>query len=149
MDLAALKSEIALSEYNGLSDAEIASAIMVKSFSITVDTPAASVQGTLYVRGKWSNIVKRANAARANVDTTAAGLAAQSLYDMVQRQGVFVMTIIPVADQVAADLDTLVTAGDIIQDDKKAVLNLATMSITGAKRFGDLNSSDIVNARAS
>lgn len=88
---------------------------------------AASVRGTMYVLGVWSAVVAKANAARANVDSTSVALACQTLYDLSISEQSIPMDQSLVYQRVTADLNLITTAGLMNSQQEAIVLALATV----------------------
>ena len=90
---------------------------------------AATVRGAMYAMGVWSGIMARANAARANVDTSAVALACQTLYDLATSNQTIPMDDPNVNARVTADINAMVAATPSLLTSAQAntVLGLATV----------------------
>ena len=104
----------------------IANTVNVGRTKLT-DVSPATVRGVLYALGKLPGIVARANACRANTDTTAAALACQTLYDLGMADQPIPMGTPAIHAAVSADLSAMVTAGLLSASDEATVLALATV----------------------
>lgn len=85
---------------------------------------AATVRGLLYALGRWSGIARRANAARANADSSDVALACQTLHDLSVADQPIPMDNPAIAAAVTADLDLMVGAGLLTAGEKVMVLAL-------------------------
>ena len=96
----------------------------------TAPVQAATVRGAMYAMGVWSGIVARANAARANVDTSAVAMACQTLYDLATSNQTIPMDDPNVNARVTADINAMVAATPSLLTSAQAstVLGLATIS---------------------
>lgn len=88
---------------------------------------AAAVRGALYAMGVWPSVVQRANAARANVDSTPVATVCQTLYDLSSSDQAIPMDQSAVNARVTSDLNLMVTAGLMTSQQEAYVLSLATV----------------------
>lgn len=143
MDYVALKNELALPAYAGMTDLEAAVAINAKSRPLPV--PSIDVKRYLHVVGKWAG-VKQA----ALHGTGASQLAAISLVDALADIGTFDLQNATYLAAITARLDELVTAGLITSENKTAVLELGNNRRSRAEELGwfvGVGVGDISNAR--
>ena len=88
---------------------------------------ASVVRGMMYAMGVWPAVVAKANAARANVDTTPLALVCQTLYDLSISDQPIPMDQAPVNARVTADLNLMTAAGLMTQQQESVILALATV----------------------
>ena len=88
---------------------------------------AASVRGTMYAMGVWPAVVAKANAARANMDSTPIALVCQTLYDLSASDQPIPMDQTAVNLRVKADLNLMVAEGLMTAQQEAIVLALATV----------------------
>lgn len=88
---------------------------------------AATVRGALYVMGVWPAVVAKANAARANIDSTQIALVCQTLYDLSASDQPIPMDQPAVKLRVTADLNLMVAEGLMTAQHEAIVLSLATV----------------------
>jgi hypothetical protein len=110
---------------DAMTPAEKLAAINGWTVAATIDVPATTVRGMLYALGKWGAVAQKANAARANADTSEAALACQNLYDLANTGEIVPMTNPAIAAQIGVDLAAMVAANVIDAPAQAAVLSLA------------------------
>ena len=88
---------------------------------------AATVRSAMYVMGVWPAVVAKANAARANMDSTPIALVCQTLYDLSASNQPIPMDQPAVNLRVTADLNLIVAAGLMTARQEAIILSLATV----------------------
>ena len=110
----------------GRDDGLIASTLSNGRTKLT-SVEASVVRGAMYAMGVWPAIAAKANAARANADSTPVALACQTLYDLAASNQTIPMDQPPINYRVTADLDLMVAGGLMAAQHKGVVLALATV----------------------
>lgn len=90
-----------------------------------VDVPASMVRGYLYALGCLAGITAKANAARANADSSQVALACQALYDLSIADQPVPMSNPVIAGRVAADLQLMVDADPPLLTSQQMAMVLA------------------------
>lgn len=132
LDYSALALELGNATYSGLSDQAAADIINAKTIVQPLSVALSDVRGTLYTRGKWGAVVKSANAARANADSSDAAIACQILYDAATAGGTLAMGDSAVSAQATKDLTAMVEASVLVPDDVTAILAIAEQTVPWA-----------------
>lgn len=148
VDYAALKIEIAKPVYSGLTDAQVAIAVMAAS--IVADRLVLGQEiGRLWARRGVLGAA-RERAFRGSL-TPAQRALAWTAIEMVDRDGFADLDPTKLAQRNAliAFLDSLVADTIMSAGDKTATLALINQERTGREVFGNIDESDIINARAS
>lgn len=136
MDYAALKAEIALSKYGGMTDAQIAVALAADTITIMQDVPISAVGGYMLARG----ITAAADAwATAHPDDTTGVLSAvRSLLGLLASPHLTTveMSNPTIAAAVEQMLGGMVAAGIMTSTQQAEILALASTSTTRAAQLG-------------
>jgi len=120
---------------DGTTAQQIYDDITTANITSPIDVEGKAIRGTLYARGSWDAVVKKANAAAAGQDTSDVAIACQNLVVACNANDTFAMTAAPIAAKLTADINSLETAGILSADDVAAVLALAVK----AEKWCDLN----------
>lgn len=97
--------------------------------TVSVAVLGSSIRGMMYALGKWPGIAAKANAARANADSTPVALACQTLYDLASSDQSVPMDMPAIAAQVTKDLLLMVNANLLSAQDEAMVLGLGSKSV--------------------
>lgn len=147
VDLVALKAEIAKPAYAGLTDAQIAVAVMAAE--IVADRTVAGLEiGQLWARrGVLGAAHERSQ--RGNLQASQRALAYTAI-EMIDRDGFSGLDPTKPAQRTALVnfFDSLVADTIMSEADKTATLALINQPRLGREVFGNIDASDIANARA-
>ena len=108
-------------------DDGIIAATMSKDRTKIIAIPAVTVRGAMYAMGIWPAVVSRANAARANMDSTPLALVCQTLYDLALSDQPIPMDKPAVNARVTADLNLIVMSGLMSSRQEAYILSLASV----------------------
>ena len=111
----------------GRDDGLIAATLSVGRTKLA-SVEASVVRGAMYAMGVWPSLAAKANAARANADSSPVALACQTLYDLAASNQTIPMDQPAINYRVTADLDLMVAGGLMAEPHKSVVLGLATVA---------------------
>ena len=136
MDYAALKAELALPKYGGMTDAQIAAALVAETVTTAQDAPISAVEGYMLTRG----IIAAADAwAAANPsDKTGVLGAIRSLEGLMAspRLQAVTMTDPATAGAVQQMLGSMTQAGIMTETQMSEILALGSSTTTRAVQLG-------------
>lgn len=126
MDYAALKTEIALPAYDGLSDADIAAALNEQTVAGVRDVPTADARGLLLGTGEWGALVLLARSTTAPQEAVAAAITAE---DTLRLTETLEVTKPAYWQAVQVLTSALVTAGVLSSGTRDALLAMRDVSV--------------------
>lgn len=136
MNYSAIKAELALPSYAGMTDQQAADALNAQNIAIKVDVPSSVVRGTLYATGAWRKIVSLSlDGKSGDAVHDAALVAAKQLIEFCATDDPFGTSAPAILSEVTTDLAALVTATTITPDDQTAVLALTDSKISRADQL--------------
>lgn len=155
MDYAALKAEIALPAYSGMTDAQAAAALNATNVTAFVDVAPLDIYAVLLNSGEWGRMEMTSRFAATGT------FSAPSAQDInVAKMITFVRlvqfpTTLPtsraaVRTTIGGLLDALLAGGFIVQATKDAIVALATRTISRGQQLGlgVVAPGDVATARA-
>jgi len=151
-NLVALKAEILLPAYNGMTDAQIAAAINAATYQVSqnINSVAAMNELLFTVAGDWGNIVSIADGVTTAGVSAANRIRAISIKELFTRNNEFRSTDDTRWTRFISVVDTLITGGHMSAEGKTALVALRTRTLPLWRKFGEreLDFNDIVQARA-
>jgi hypothetical protein len=139
MDYPGLKSEIALSKYAGMTDAQISAALVANTLTIAVDVPAAAAFAALATSstGDWGRLSSRAGMTLTGTPATDAPIiAARTATSMLATGAPIAASQSTAFATFQYLLSTLVTAGDVSVATSAAMMALASATTNRAAQLG-------------
>jgi hypothetical protein len=146
VDLVALRAELDLPAYNGLSNAAAALAVMAASITTDRTVPSAEV-ARLWA---WRGILAKAREAGERGGSAGARETGWRVLDIVSFDAMAQIDTANSADKTAfqAMLDAMVTASIMTAPQRTETIALVNSPRTGLQVFGQIDENDVARARA-